>query len=107
MLQRVPDNFVICEELMAESGRVIDMLFDELDNRMHIEFYGDERFEEGKQEGLQKGFQKGIKEGDLDRTKTVIRNMLADHCDPEMIVKYTDASMELIEKVRAELQRCQ
>ena len=94
MLQRVPDNFLIYEELMAESGRVIDMLFDELDNRMHIEFYGDERFEEGKLEGIQ--------EGDLDRTKTVIRNMLEDHCDPEMIMKYTDASMELIEKVRAE-----
>ena len=92
VLQRVPDNFLIYEELMAESGRVIDMLFDELDNRMHIEFYGDERFEEGKQEGK------------LDQKKSTIRNMLEDHCDPEMIMKYTDASRELIEKVRAEMQ---
>ncbi|MBR4455987.1 MAG: hypothetical protein IKS32_07160, partial [Solobacterium sp.] len=98
-----PDNFVIYEELTAESGRVIDMLFDELDNRMHIEFYGDERFEEGKQEGIQEGKQ----EGKLDQKKSTIRNMLEDHCDPEMIMKYTDASMELIDEVRTELQRCQ
>ena len=107
VLQRVPDNFLIYEELMAESGRVIDMLFDELDNRMHIEFYGDERFEEGKLEGLQEGKLEGKQEGKLDQKKSTIRNMLEDHCDPEMIVKYTDASMELIDEVRTELQRCQ
>ena len=55
--------------------------------------------EEGLKEGLKEGKEEGLKEGRLEEKRALACNMLADHCSPSMIAKYTGLSHDEIEKL--------
>ena len=55
--------------------------------------------QDGKEEGLKEGKEEGLKEGRLEEKRALACNMLADHCSPSMIAKYTGLSHDEIEKL--------
>ena len=50
----------------------------------------------GKQEGLAEGMEKGMNQKTLD----IVRNMLADGVDINLIMKYSGLTQEQIEKLK-------
>ena len=47
-----------------------------------------------------KGLEQGIEQGSIDKTKDIALNMLENHVDVEFISKYTDLSIDEIDKLK-------
>ena len=55
-----------------------------------------------KEEGLQEGLQKGLQQGLYQQAIQTAKNMLKDKVDIKLISKYTNLSIEEINKIKVE-----
>jgi len=63
-----------------------------------------EGFEEGIERGIERGMERGVDQGKLDKTRTVVRNMLQRGMTKEDIIALAECSGELVEDVKRSIK---
>ena len=68
----------------------------------YMNSYKEEGLQEGLQKGLQEGLQKGLQQGLYQQAIQTAKNMLKDKVNIKLISKYTNLSIEEINKIKVE-----
>ena len=71
-------------------------MLNEFDRENHLR----QEREKGLQEGLQQGLQQGLEQGRANRTIEIVRKMLSDGLDVELVAKYTGLSSDEISALK-------
>jgi predicted transposase/invertase (TIGR01784 family) len=98
------------DHIMEEIMKKIKVITNDLDelfyyDKKELEKQRDERErregrEEGREEGIKEGLKKGLKEGQKKKTIEVIKKMLIENIDINIIAKVTDKSIEEIKEIQ-------
>ena len=92
VIHRIPESFLIRDEILAERGRITAMIFDEEWNARAMEKLQEELREEFREEGLEEGIAK-------TKSNTARRMILKGYDDAE-ILELTDISTESLASLR-------
>ena len=98
VIRRIPESFLIRDEIMAERGRVTAMIFDEEWNARQMEKLRNELREEAREEARKEALEEGIIK---NKSVTAKRMVLKGYNDAE-ILELTDISPENLASIREE-----
>ena len=109
VIRRIPESFLIRDEILAERGRVTAMIFDEEWNARQMEKLRNELREEGREigreigreEGLEEGLEKGIT---LEKHET-IKVMLGEGFDDVQIIKIARITPEALASLKEQFAK--
>ncbi len=129
MLKELPEEYEIYGAVMENRVKVIKMMFDEMDNEMHLRFLMKENEsgfqkarEEGERVGMEKGVAKGIEigkeegieigkekgkeegrvEGEKKNQRKIVQRMDEKGYSDEMILDVTGITADELERIRKE-----
>ena len=96
----IMEKYVKESKEASEKDEVIGMYNEELHKEKLRLAEIDEFRELGHEEGLKEGLEKGKQEGSLEKSIETAKKMLQDNLDFNIISKYTDLSIEEVEKLK-------
>ena len=105
---------ILADFLSENREEVVGMCVEEWNQELFEEVRAEEAYEDGFEEGRrdgfeagrQDGFQAGKQDGMQQGMHNFVVNMLTDQADPNLICKYTGASLEYVYQVKEELAQC-
>ena len=105
---------ILADFLSENREEVVGMCVEEWNQELFEEVRAEEAYEDGFEEGRrdgfeagrQDGFEAGKQDGMKQGTRNFVVNMLTDQADPNLICKYTGASLEYVYQIKEELAQC-
>ena len=95
---------ILSEFLLRYRKEAIEMSIFEYNEEEALKYIREDEFRMGKEEGIEegraKGIEQGIEQGELSKTRTVIRNMLERGMSEEDICALAECNKELIDEVK-------